>query len=39
MAEAGWDDVTYLRKKTPKAAESKSEKVQQWRLFTKIIIN
>ncbi|XP_003385949.1 PREDICTED: endothelial differentiation-related factor 1-like [Amphimedon queenslandica] len=26
MAEAGWDDVTYLRKKTPKAAESKSEK-------------
>ncbi|XP_066922881.1 endothelial differentiation-related factor 1-like [Clytia hemisphaerica] len=26
MAEVGWDDVTYLRKKTPKAAEARSSK-------------
>ena len=27
MAEVGWDDVTYLRKKNPKAAEARSNKV------------
>ncbi len=29
MAEGGegWDEVTYLRKKTPKGAEAKSKKV------------
>ena len=27
MAEVGWDDVTYLRKKTPKSAEARSNKV------------
>lgn len=26
MAEVGWDDVTYLRKKTPKATEARSNK-------------
>jgi len=26
MAEVGWDDVTYLRKKAPKATESRSAK-------------
>lgn len=26
MAEVGWDDVTYLRKKAPRAAESRSSK-------------
>ena len=33
MAEAGWDDVTYLKKRAPRAAESKSEKVQQRCLY------
>ena len=27
MAEADWDEVTYLRKKTPKAAEMRSKQV------------
>ncbi|XP_057289370.1 endothelial differentiation-related factor 1 homolog [Hydractinia symbiolongicarpus] len=26
MAEVGWDDVTYLRKKAPRASENKSSK-------------
>lgn len=29
MAEGGWDEVTYLRKKTPSASESKSKKVNK----------
>ena len=29
MASADWDEVTYLTKRAPKAAESKSDKVHQ----------
>lgn len=27
MAEADWDEVTYLHKKTPRAADARSQKV------------
>ena len=29
MASADWDEVTYLTKRAPKAAESKSDKVHR----------
>ena len=34
MAEGGgdWEETTYLRKKTPRAAEAKSKKVNEARL-------
>ncbi len=39
MAEVGWDEVTYLKKKPQRAAEAKSSKVRlssksNWNFFT-----
>ena len=34
MAEVGWDEVTYLTKRTPKAGEMRSQQVKfQLKLF------